>query len=47
MADLEKDLDDLFQNGQQTTVVNTHPTLEQWQDGLHLRQRSALAGEKS
>lgn len=33
---LEKNFDDLLQDGQQATVMNTHTAFQQRQDGLHL-----------
>lgn len=39
VSNLEKNLDDLLQDRQKTTVMDAHSTLQQGQDGLNLDNR--------
>ena len=47
MTDLDKallkqNLNDFFEDGKQTRVVNTHSPLQHWQDGVYVRQPAIL-----
>lgn len=45
-TNLEKDFDDLLQDGQKTTVMNAHSSLQQRQDSLDLRSATLIKGTR-